>query len=71
MVARTRRPRDLFLVVSRTRQSRDQLAANPLELAGVSIQLVVARAAPGEHFTHEDEPARVEQKVVDVMIENG
>src|SRR5258708_4281509 len=54
-----------------TRQSRDQLAANPLELAGVSVELDVACATPGQHLTHEDEPACVQQKIVDLMVENG
>jgi hypothetical protein len=57
--------------VSRARQSGDQLAADPLELAGVSGQLVVARATLREHLTHEDEPTCVKQKVIDVMVENG
>jgi hypothetical protein len=53
------------------RQSRDELATNPLELAGVSVQLVVAGAPPGQHLSHEDEPSRVQEKIVDLMVENG
>jgi hypothetical protein len=53
------------------RQRRDELAADPLELARVSSELVVGRAAPGEHLPHEDEPACVQEQVVDVMVENG
>jgi hypothetical protein len=41
------------------RQSRDELTANALELAGVRVELVVAGAAPGQHLTYEDEPPRV------------
>src|SRR5258708_22419277 len=53
------------------RESRDQLAADALELAGVSVELVVAGAAAGEHLTHQDEPTCVQKQVVDVMVENG
>jgi hypothetical protein len=53
------------------RQSRDEFATNPLELAGVSVQLVVAGAPPGQHLSHEDEPSRVQEKIVDLMVENG
>jgi hypothetical protein len=53
------------------RQTRDELAADALELAGVSVELVVAGTTPGQHLTHEDEPACVQQKIVDLMVQNG
>jgi hypothetical protein len=59
------------VAVSVARQSRDKLAANPLELAGMSVELVVAGAPPGQHLAHEDEPSRVQEKIVDLMVENG
>jgi hypothetical protein len=53
------------------RQCRDELAADALELAGVGVELVVGCATPGQHLAHEDEPSRVQQKIVDLMVENG
>ena len=52
-------------------QCRNELAAHPLELTGVSVELVATRAAPGKHLTYEDESACMKQKVVDLMVENG
>jgi hypothetical protein len=37
----------------------------------VSIELVVAGATPGQHLAHEDEPSRVQEKIVDLMVEHG
>jgi hypothetical protein len=54
-----------------TRQSLDELAANSFELAGVSVELGGACAASRKHLAHENEPACVEQEIVDVMVEDG
>jgi len=37
----------------------------------VSVELVVACAAPGEDLAHEDQTSRVQQQIVDLMVENG